>query len=56
MCYSGKCKYENGMGDCTLYGLNPPEDADCSQPDEPEAEDRIDSDSFQMLEDRDREN
>lgn len=33
MCYTGKCKYEGYMGDCTIHGKRP-EDALCRQQDE----------------------
>lgn len=29
MCYSGNCKYEQPMGDCSIVGLKYPEDALC---------------------------
>lgn len=29
MCYSGKCKYEQYYGDCTIYDGLYPEDALC---------------------------
>jgi hypothetical protein len=36
MCYTGKCKYEDHMGDCTIHGDSGgywPEDASCVQND-----------------------